>query len=319
MTEVYGRDLDLNLLRVFVVVAAAGSVTRAAAQLYLTQPAISAALRRLQQQLGEPLFTRSGRGLSLTPRGQSLYAHARPLLQSLIDATFSPPQFDPKQSERTIRLGLSDGMVGWLLPRLLDDLRSSAPNMRIVAVPVQFRTVAERLHAQSLDLAVSVADELPPSIQRVTLLRSKFVCLFDPRHVKLRGSISEREYFAHEHVIVSYNADLRGIVEDMFHKQRRVRCSIGSFSLIGALVQDSALIATVPDVVAAYTQRLFPKLVAAEAPFAMQGGGVELLFPSSTAEDEACKFVRERVSAVATALARESRLRIGGKKPRQKP
>jgi LysR family transcriptional activator of mexEF-oprN operon len=210
-------------------------------------------------------------------------------------------------------------MVGWLLPALLDDLRGSAPNMRIVAVPVQFRTVAERLHAQSLDLAISVADELPPSIERVTLMRSSFVCLFDPRHVKLRGRISEREYFAHEHVIVSYNADLRGIVEDMFHKQRRVRCSIGSFSLIGALVEGGALIATVPDVVAAYTQRLFPKLVAAEPPFELQGGGVELLFPSSTAEDAACKFVRERVSAVATALARESRLQMHGKKRRQKP
>jgi LysR family transcriptional activator of mexEF-oprN operon len=52
MTESYSRDLDLNLLRVFVVVASVGSVTRAAAQLYLTQPAISAALRRLTTAVG---------------------------------------------------------------------------------------------------------------------------------------------------------------------------------------------------------------------------------------------------------------------------
>src|ERR1700742_4362067 len=98
MNEVYGRDLDLNLLRVFVVVAAAGSVTRAAAQLYLTQPAISAALRRLRSSVGAELFVRSGRGLSLTPRGEQLFASARPLLQALLDATLSPPQFDPRQS-----------------------------------------------------------------------------------------------------------------------------------------------------------------------------------------------------------------------------
>jgi LysR family transcriptional activator of mexEF-oprN operon len=305
MSEVYGRDLDLNLLRVFVVVAAAGSVTRAAAQLYLTQPAISAALRRLQSNIGAPLFARSGRGLTLTPRGQSLYTSARPLLQSLVDATLSPPQFDPKRSERVIRIGLSDGMETWLLPNVLRDLATTAPHMHIIAVPVQFRTIADAFSAHALDFAISVADELPPSIQRAMLLRSRFVCLFDPRHVKPRRRFTEREYFACEHVIVSYNADLRGIVEDMFQKQRNVRCSIASFTHIGALVQDSALIATVPDVVASFTQRLYPQLAAAEPPFDASGGGAELLYPNASADDPACKFVRERVALVASAYTQE--------------
>ena len=68
MQENYGRDLDLNLLRVFAVVAEAGSVTAAASRLYLTQPAVSAALRRLTTAVGAPLFVRQGRGLALTSR-----------------------------------------------------------------------------------------------------------------------------------------------------------------------------------------------------------------------------------------------------------
>jgi len=310
MSEVYGRDLDLNLLRVFVVVAAAGSVTRAAGQLYLTQPAISAALRRLQSNIGEPLFARSGRGLTLTPRGQSLYARARPLLQSLVDATLSPPQFDARRSERVMRIGLSDGMESWLLPSLLRDLAATAPHMRIIAVPVQFRTVVDAFSTHALDLAVTVADELPPAIKRTMLLRTGFVCLFDPRHVRARKRFSEREYFAADHVIVSYNADLRGIVEDMFQKQRKVRCSIASFTHIGALVHDSALIATVPDVVAAFTQRLYPQLAAAELPFDASGGGAELLYPSASADDAACKFVRERVISVTAEMSRELERRM---------
>jgi hypothetical protein len=57
MPSAYGRDLDLNLLRVFAVVAETGSVTAAASRLYLTQPAVSAAIRRLTAVVGAPLAT----------------------------------------------------------------------------------------------------------------------------------------------------------------------------------------------------------------------------------------------------------------------
>src|SRR4051794_12179305 len=100
MNERYGRDLDLNLLRVFAVVAESGSVTQAAALLYLTQPAVSAALRRLQSSVGAPLFARQGRGLVLTDRGERLLSVTRPHLRALVDAALSPPAFDPKTSDR---------------------------------------------------------------------------------------------------------------------------------------------------------------------------------------------------------------------------
>lgn len=310
MNEVYGRDLDLNLLRVFVVVAATGSVTRAAAQLYLTQPAVSAALRRLSRSVDAELFVRSGRGLKLTPRGQRLFESARPLLQALVDATLSPPRFDPAQSESVIRLGLSDGMEGSLLPRLLQKLARVAPRMRLVCLPVQFRTVEEALGSRAVDVAVSVADELPPSIARVPLYpsKSRFVCLYDPRHGRLGQSgarVSEREYFERDHVIVSYNADLRGFIEDLFHKQRRVRCSVASFSHLGSIVEGSSLVATVPEMVANHIVRQHPKLAAADPPFALQGTGVELLWPKSTTTDETCRFVRDRLLEVAHAQAAE--------------
>jgi LysR family transcriptional regulator, mexEF-oprN operon transcriptional activator len=71
----------------------------------------------------------------------------------------------------------------------------------------------------------------------------------------------------------------------------------------------------VPDVVTTYMQRLYPKLLAAEAPFSLEGSGAELLFPSATTEDAACKFVRERVVEVATALGHEIK-RARCRKPR---
>src|SRR5688572_788937 len=156
MKPAYGRDLDLNLLRVFVVVAESGSVTQAASRLYLTQPAISAALKRLSSAVGAPLFARSGRGIVLTARGKRLLDTAKPPLSALADAAFAPAAFDPKASERIVRLGLSDASEGWLLPPLLHVLGAEAPRMRIVVLPVQFRTIGEALASQGVDLAVTV-------------------------------------------------------------------------------------------------------------------------------------------------------------------
>src|SRR5687768_13802596 len=132
MNENYGRDLDLNLLRVFVVVADTGSVTKAAARLYLTQPAISAALRRLTTAVGAPVFVKHGRGLVLSAHGERLLAVARPHLQALVDATLQAPAFDPSTSDRILRLGLSDIAEMWLLPLLLRELAVEAPRMRVI-------------------------------------------------------------------------------------------------------------------------------------------------------------------------------------------
>src|SRR5436190_135650 len=170
MNAVYARNLDLNLLRVLVTVAETGSVTQAAARLYLTQPAVSAALRRLTGAVGAPLFVRQGRGLVLGSRGARLQAAIRPHLQALVDAALSPAEFDPRTSERTLRLGLSDATEVWLLPALLRVLGAEAPRMRVVALPVQFRTVADALTAGAVDAAVTVADELPAGIRRRALL-----------------------------------------------------------------------------------------------------------------------------------------------------
>lgn len=297
MAKIYGRDLDLNLLRVFAVVAEAGSVTEAASRLYLTQPAVSAALRRLTTTVGARLFVRSGRGLVLTSRGERLRTGLQPHLQALVDAALAPPRFDPATSDRTIRLGLSDSTEIWLLPALLRVFEREAPHMRVIAVPVQFRTVGAAL-AAGLDAAITVADELPSTIRRERLIFGGFTCLYDPRHARLRA-LTEAEYFARDHIIVSYNGDLRGIVEDLFGKSRKIRCSIGSFANLGALVDGTAMLATIPELVAKQIRAVRPHLKTKPLPFAIQGSYLELLWPVATDDDESCRFARSKIVQIA--------------------
>lgn len=313
MQENYGRDLDLNLLRVFCVVADAGSVTTAAGRLYLTQPAVSAALRRLTEAVGAPLFVRQGRRLKLSSRGQQLRVKAQSHLAALIEAALSPEAFVPARSDRIVRLGLSDSAETWLLPRLLGVLSHSAPGMRLVSVPIQFRNVVQSLTSGAVEMAVTVADEMPAAVHRRSLFWGDFVCLFDGRHVELGSRMTERQYFEHEHVIVSYNADLRGIVEDVLKKSRKTRCSVSSFSNVAAIVEGSALLATVPRLVAAKAVVTRPHLRMLELPIALDGASTDLLWPAATDDDEACRFVRDRIVELVADVVKTTRVaRVGG-------
>jgi len=295
MNAVNSRDLDLNLLRVLVAVADTGSVTAAAAQLYLTQSAVSAALGRLKSAVGAAVVAGHGRGVVLTERGARLVAEVRPHLEAVLKAALMPTAFDARTSDRTLRLGLADSAEEWLLPLLLRRLARDAPRMRLICIPVQFRTVGDALATRRVDVAVTVADDLPPSVLRQRLLRGNFVCLFDPRFARLGARPTEGTYLDQDHVIVSYNGDLRGVVEDAFGRQRRVRCSVASFSAIGPIVDGSSLIATVPTVVAASILRGRPHLRTARFPFPRVEGDLELLWPAALDVDDACRFLREAI------------------------
>jgi LysR family transcriptional activator of mexEF-oprN operon len=157
--------------------------------------------------------------------------------------------------------------------------------------------------ASGLDAAVTVADEMPAGVRREKLFHGGFVCLFDPRHARIGRRLREREYFAHEHVIVSYNGDLRGIVEDVLQKQRRVRCSVSSFANVGALVDGTALLATIPGLVASQIRAVRPHLRTASLPFSLRGSFMELLWPAAVDDDDAFRFLRARIVRIARSLA----------------
>jgi LysR family transcriptional regulator, mexEF-oprN operon transcriptional activator len=304
MHENYGRDLDLNLLRVLVVVADAGSVTAAASRLYLTQPAVSAALKRLQRAVGTPLLARRGRGIALTKRGQHLVQAARPHLEGLVTVALSQPAFDPATSVRSLRLGLSDSAESWLLPSLLRKLDQRAPNMQLIVVPVQFRTLSTAFESQRLDLAVTVADDVPAGTRRERLFQGRFVVLADSRHVTGRRLTMER-YLEHRHVVVSYNGDARGIVEDFLGVERRVRCSVASFASIGDIIEGTDLLATVPELYARRACKRHPHLCMLPKPFSLRGAAMELLWSGALDDDPACAFLRGLVREVVGEIAQD--------------
>ena len=101
--------------------------------------------------------------------------------------------------------------------------------------------------------------------------------------------------------------DIRGsVVEDMLQKTRRVRCSISSFSNLGAIVQGTALLATVPELVAAHLLKTSAHLRTTTLPFDFHGIPMELLWPAAVDEDDACSFLRAKIAEVVGAVGRQT-------------
>ena len=97
------------------------------------------------------------------------------------------------------------------------------------------------------------------------------------------------------HLLDAPDGDLRGVVEDALQKTRRVRCSIGSFHSVGAIVDGTSLLATVPELVAKQIRLTRPHLRIAELPFELTTTGLELLWSVADDDDPAGRFLREEI------------------------
>src|SRR5882724_2034066 len=130
MREVHLRNVDLNLLHALHALLEERHVTRAAKRCFLSQPAMSRALDRLRETLGDPLLVRTGRAYERTPRGDSLLRELQSLLPRL-ESMVRGQDFDPQRSQERFRLAVTDHASITLMPPLIRRIRSAAPDIRL--------------------------------------------------------------------------------------------------------------------------------------------------------------------------------------------
>jgi len=192
------RTLDLNLLRVFDEVMAERSLTRAARNLSLTQPAVSNALRRLRETLGDELVQRSGQGMAPTPRALAIWPAVREALQQLQESLV-PNEFVPGEANTTFVLAMADATAAELMPGLVETLEREAPGVSIRVVPLTTRDPRRLLDEETCDLAIGYfpslladltaseqsGEPLPFSHQR--LYDGEYVCVMRKDHALATG------------------------------------------------------------------------------------------------------------------------------------
>lgn len=237
-------QLDLNLLHVFDVVYRERNLSRAAALLSLTQPAVSHAIGRLRAQLDDPLFRPHGRGVAPTPLADRLAPSVRVALGALEDAFAHLREFDPRRDVSRFAIAVDHEVELLVLPEAESRFRARAPDATLTSTGLDRRRVKSELAQGALDLALDVAQPPDPALSSEPLVDVSF-CVVASRARR----IDLRAYLAARHVAVSPHADVPS-VEDVLlgqqglHRDVAVRCQ--RLETAGRIAATSKLLLTLP-------------------------------------------------------------------------
>lgn len=205
MNEINSK-IDLNLLRVMLAVAKTGSVTVAAESMHLTQPAISHALNRLRDALGDPLFVRQGpRGGQVmvpTTLARSLIPKVEQHLTGLSQAISEAKDFNPATLEATFTLGFLDIMESMTFPQLLPGFATAAPGVRLISRRVEAGQLDKQLSSGQIDLAVESIVPVSTHIRSQYIGEDRLVLVMSANHPN-RNNLTVEQYAAARHVVVT--------------------------------------------------------------------------------------------------------------------
>jgi LysR family transcriptional regulator, mexEF-oprN operon transcriptional activator len=303
------RRLDLNLLLVFSALMRERSVTRAAARLFVGQPALSASLARLREFSKDELFVRSAQGMEPTALAVHWAQELKPLLEGLDQVLLKRSAFDPAAAEHTSRIGMVDSLEISLLPHLLVRLRRAAPGVRVVVRPVDRTSVAALLDEGGASLAVSTLPEAASRHRTQTLFTDRFLCLYDPKRLRAKSPLSLKDYLAHPHLLTSFAGDLQGRADEVLAERglaRRVVLSTSRFSVLPFLLAAEPTIVTLPASVAHACAKPFGLAISA-APLDLGTFDLQMVWHARSDRDPAQAWLRDQVVQAAQAMAGLSR------------
>ena len=308
------RTFDLNLLRVFDEVMTERSLTRAARNLSLTQPAVSNAMRRLRDALGDDLLKRSGQGLEPTPHALTIWPSVRDALRNLQESLV-PSDFTPAEATTTFVLAMADATAAELMPGLIAVMDQDAPGVSVRVVPLTTRDPRRMLEDGTADMALGY---FPAALADLTaraqvgkavayshlrLYDGNYVCVMRRDHPMASGPMTINRFCSARHMLVSFSGRPFGFIDEALAslgRERRVVLTVNQFFTAGRVVASSNLLTVLPRHFVGVTG-IADQLVLRDLPFAVPVVHVDALWHHRVDRDGAHQWLRKTLSALAKA------------------
>ena len=291
------RKADLNLLVVFTALAEERSGTRAAARLFLSQPALSRSLQRLRHLFKDDLLIRTPGGYEPTPRGARLLQELGEILPRL-DRLISGSTFDPKQEQASFRIAATDNASHVLVPALSRLMLSYTKSVSLKFIALQASSF-DAIERGQLDLALNADDgHAPDTFLREILYQDEFICVV-AKNSRYSRRITLTRYLDARHIGV-------GVFEGHFTipdqrlaalgLKRTWAVEIPYFTAAMRCVPGTDLIATVP-LRLANLERHNPGLKFVKAPREITAFRYQMLWHQRLDSDAAHRWLRDMVRA----------------------
>ena len=294
------RSLDIAMLRTFDALLAERSVSRAAARLFLSQPAVSASLKRLREVFGDPLFTRAAHGVEPTPRALALAPHVHATLAEIGKLLAAGQDFDPAGSDRIFRIMGSDHMSRLVLPQLCAELTAGGSGIRIFWEAANYASFTERLQRGDADLGLLPRAAAPTTVLAEFLYEDHYVLVARPG--RFQGEVTLAAFCEAPQVFLGYG---RSPMEDTVDQiaaraglRRHAQVAVTSFAQMADIVSRTDHVAIFPARVA----RLYARELASHSlPFELPGYGMYLCSSLRSEADPGMQWLRSALVRIVGA------------------
>ncbi|WP_421762454.1 LysR family transcriptional regulator [Devosia sp.] len=292
---------DLNLLITLDVLLAEGSVAGAARRLNLSPSAMSRALQRLRDTVGDPLLVRAGRGLVPTPRALELREQVGQIVEDAEAALRPSRTLDITTLKRSFTFRNRDGFVEAFGAAVLAHVTAEAPGVQLRFLPKPDRD-STPLREGSVDLETGVVSQFTgPELRTQALFKDRFIGIVRSGHALATGTVTSERFAAARHIMISRRGLERGPVDDALAPlglERQIATVVGSFSEALSLARCTDLVATVPE---RYTASLRGGLASFDLPVALPGFTVSLLWHPRLDADPAHRWLRGIIREICVA------------------
>lgn len=291
---------DLNLMRAFVALYGERNVTRAAALMNISQPAMSGLLAKLRELFNDPLFVRDKRGIQPTEKSDQLFPQLQQALLALDNLVQAQTGFNPATANRKFELSVNDYFEFIVLPNLMQRLRQIAPGIQLITSPFS-QTLSESgiLNGQA-DIAFGRIVTPPDNIVVRPALEDGLQCLVALDHPCGKRRMQQKDYERYPHVQVRPHNNLRtGVFQQLGEKglSRQIACTVSHFLAVPSLLIDSECIATLPTRVCQLLTKYYPVRQVAP-PVALAPFPFHLAWHARHQKDAAHKWLRDIIVAI---------------------
>ncbi len=298
MSRIDFTDLDGKVLRVFLTILEESSVSKAADRLGVTQSAISHTLGKLRQVLGDPLFVRSGQGLTPTERALSLKEPVQQVLDNMRALTEGRP-FDPLSDQMDIKIATNDMPRELIFPDLLRTTRAEGVRLRLEFIPSGVPD-PDLLRSDRCQLMLTPLPPDGPDIFQKRLITSPLMIFYDASR---RDPPEDwQSYCNSDHVEVRFadGRNARAVMRGVDQSQIRPPIvTLPHFNAIPPFVKGSDLISTDT---ALMKHGPLATLDSAPLPFKCEPVSIYMVWHQRSANDPAHRWLRERIDSIAATL-----------------